>query len=96
MENEIKEVGVIGLGLMGSSIVAAMMMYGYKVIALGPLDADIEQGPGRIMHALNESRNQGFIIMMLQTWNQGLFIRAIMPICTTAFNSRMRNGESRD
>ncbi|HNP21126.1 MAG TPA: 3-hydroxyacyl-CoA dehydrogenase family protein [Panacibacter sp.] len=59
MENEIKEVGVIGLGLMGSSIVAAMMMYGYKVIALGPLDADIEQGPGRIMHALNESRNQG-------------------------------------
>lgn len=59
MENEIKEVGVIGLGLMGSSIVAAMMMYGHKVIALGPLDADIEHGPDRIMHALSESRKQG-------------------------------------
>ncbi len=57
--NEIREVGIIGLGLMGSSIVAAMVMSGYKVIALAPLDKDMEQAPDRILHALNESFKQG-------------------------------------
>jgi 3-hydroxybutyryl-CoA dehydrogenase len=55
----IKEVGVIGLGLMGSSIVAAMLMSGYKVIALAPLPADMEKAPGHIAHALQESFKQG-------------------------------------
>jgi len=54
-----KEVGVIGLGLMGSSIAAAMLMNGYKVIAVAPLESDLEQAPGRILHALNESFKQG-------------------------------------
>ncbi|MGZ8558844.1 MAG: 3-hydroxyacyl-CoA dehydrogenase NAD-binding domain-containing protein, partial [Chitinophagaceae bacterium] len=49
INNEIKEVGVIGLGLMGSSIVAAMLMSGYKVIAVAPLESDMEQGPSRIL-----------------------------------------------
>ena len=55
MKNEVKEVGIIGLGLMGSSIVAAMLINGYKVIAFGPLAADLEQGPSRILRALEES-----------------------------------------
>lgn len=58
MKNEIDEVGVIGLGLMGSSIVAAMLINGYKVIAFGPMEADIEQGPSRILLALEESYKQ--------------------------------------
>lgn len=53
------EVGVIGLGLMGSSIVAALLMSGYKVIAVAPLESDLVPAPGRILHALTESLKQG-------------------------------------
>lgn len=53
------EVGVIGLGFMGSSIVAALLMSGYKVIAVAPLQSDMEQAPTRIQHALSESFKQG-------------------------------------
>jgi 3-hydroxybutyryl-CoA dehydrogenase len=56
---ELEEVGVIGLGLMGSSIVAAMLMYGYKVVALAPLESDMKDAPGNIAHAVNESFRQG-------------------------------------
>src|SRR6476646_9156498 len=59
INTESKEVGVIGLGLMGSSIVAAMLINGYKVIALAPLTSDLDKAPGQILHALNESFNQG-------------------------------------
>lgn len=55
----LKEVGVIGLGLMGSSIAATMLMNGYKVIALAPLDTDLVAAPGNINHILQESFNQG-------------------------------------
>ena len=54
-----KEVGVIGLGLMGSSIAAAMLINGYRVIAVAPLKFDLQTGPGHILHALNESFKQG-------------------------------------
>lgn len=53
------EVGVIGLGLMGSSIVAALLMSGYKVIAVAPLESDLGPAPGRILHTLTESFKQG-------------------------------------
>lgn len=56
---ESNEVGVVGLGLMGCSIVAAMLMRGYKVIAVAPLDIDLELAPRRIQHALQESFKQG-------------------------------------
>lgn len=59
MNSESNEVGVIGLGLMGCSIVAALVMQGYKVIAVAPLESDMEQGPGRVLHALRESFRQG-------------------------------------
>jgi len=53
------EVGVVGLGLMGCSIVAALLMRGYKVVALAPQDSDLRSAPGRITHALGESFRQG-------------------------------------
>jgi 3-hydroxybutyryl-CoA dehydrogenase len=59
IKKEIKEVGVIGLGLMGSSIVAAMLINGYKVIAVAPMEPDMEHGPSRVLRALNESFKQG-------------------------------------
>jgi 3-hydroxybutyryl-CoA dehydrogenase len=53
------EVGVTGLGLMGSSIVAALLISGYKVIAVAPLESDLDHAPAQILHALNESFKQG-------------------------------------
>ena len=59
VNTESNEVGIVGLGLMGCSIAASMLMQGYKVIALAPLESDLERSPDRILHALNESYKQG-------------------------------------
>lgn len=54
-----KEVGVIGLGRMGSSIAAAMLINGYKVIALAPMQHDIDNAPAKVRYELEKSFNQG-------------------------------------
>lgn len=59
INRESNEVGVVGLGLMGCSIVAALLMRGYKVMAVAPLESDLEMAPRRILHALQESFKQG-------------------------------------
>ena len=59
IDSKSNEVGVIGLGLMGCSIAAALLMRGYKVIALAPQESDLKQAPDRILHALQESYRQG-------------------------------------
>jgi 3-hydroxybutyryl-CoA dehydrogenase len=82
-KQELKEVGVIGLGLMGSSIVAAMLMYGYKVIALAPLESDLTNAPGNIAHVLNESFRQGI-------HNKDLAVLEQQVVYTTDYND-LRN-----
>jgi 3-hydroxybutyryl-CoA dehydrogenase len=42
-------VGVVGLGLMGSSIVAALLISGHPVKAIAPIAADIENARERII-----------------------------------------------
>lgn len=59
MQTELRYAGVVGLGLMGCSIVSALVMQGYKVIAIAPMDADMELGPGRVRHVLQTSFAQG-------------------------------------
>jgi len=62
MNEENLTIGVIGLGLMGSSISAALLMKGQKVIALSPIDSPGDQAaPGRIENYLKESFAQGLI-----------------------------------
>ena len=46
-------VGVVGLGLMGSSIVAALLIAGHPVKAIAPLPVDMELAPQRIADQLN-------------------------------------------
>ena len=55
------EVGVVGLGLMGSSIVAAMLIAGHKVVALAPLPTDLNRAPGKILHFLEECQKNGLV-----------------------------------
>jgi 3-hydroxybutyryl-CoA dehydrogenase len=59
MNMDSNEVGVIGLGLMGCSITAALLMKGYRVIAVAPRDTDLESAPERISHMLEESFTRG-------------------------------------
>ncbi len=46
-------VGVVGLGLMGSSIVAALLIAGHPVVAIAPTDTDASEADLRISHQLD-------------------------------------------
>lgn len=46
------DVGVVGLGLMGSSVVTALLISGHKVKAIAPLAIDMVAGPKRIKDQL--------------------------------------------
>ena len=59
IKRQSNEVGVTGLGLMGCSIAAALLIHGYKVIAVAPQESDMTLAPQRIRHALRESFKQG-------------------------------------
>lgn len=53
-------VGIVGLGLMGSSIAAALLISDQKVIALAPIVSDLDQtAPDRIRHSLEECLREG-------------------------------------
>lgn len=56
--NEIP-VSVVGLGLMGCSITACLLMAGHPVVALAPVDGDLQHAEERIMHHLQKSFEQG-------------------------------------
>jgi 3-hydroxybutyryl-CoA dehydrogenase len=67
-ENKIEDsenkhnIGVIGLGLMGCSIVTALLIAGNKVIALAPMPSDMEKAPGKILQCLEDAYKNGFSI----------------------------------
>ncbi len=62
MENTVtsREVGVVGLGLMGCSIVSALLIAGNKVIAIAPIPEDLDKGPAKITHYIEEAHKHGF------------------------------------
>lgn len=59
-KNEINEIGVVGLGLMGCSIITALLISGNKIIALAPQIGDMENAPDKIKHYLKEAHTHGF------------------------------------
>ena len=54
-------VGVVGLGLMGSSIVAALLVAGHPVRAIAPLAAEAPEAPARIGGQLRQCREAALI-----------------------------------
>jgi 3-hydroxybutyryl-CoA dehydrogenase len=53
--------GVVGLGLMGSSIAVALLISGHPVKAIAPMPEDAELGPVRIKEQLSECHKSGLL-----------------------------------
>jgi 3-hydroxybutyryl-CoA dehydrogenase len=58
--NEIT-VGVVGLGLMGTSFIATLLMTGHRVVAIAPIPEDMDLAPERIQHHLLLCQKSGFL-----------------------------------
>lgn len=54
-------VGVVGLGLMGCSIITCMIMAGPPVVAIAPVSVDLQDASKRIREHLLQSKEQGLI-----------------------------------
>lgn len=53
-------IGIVGLGLMGASIAAALLLKNQKVVAVSPIASDIDKAaPDRIRHSLEKCLQEG-------------------------------------
>ncbi len=59
-KENMSEVGVVGLGLMGCSIITALLVAGNKVVALAPIEADLKNALHKIQHNLASADHNGF------------------------------------
>lgn len=59
-KRNLSQVGVVGLGLMGSSVVAALLIVGEKVVALAPVSNDLDGVLRRIEGHVEKSYSHGF------------------------------------
>ncbi len=55
-------VGVVGLGLMGCSITACLLMAGHRVVAVAPLPMDVPTAKPRISEHLQKSLEEGLTV----------------------------------
>ncbi|WP_373517512.1 3-hydroxyacyl-CoA dehydrogenase family protein [Pricia sp.] len=61
--NNNTNIGIVGLGLMGTSIAAALALKGQKIIAVAPIVSDLDKSaPNRIRHALAECFREGLTL----------------------------------
>ena len=78
MMNNIKTgdiaVGVVGLGLMGSSIVVSLLIAGHPVKAIAPLPDDMEAAPVRINNHLSHCEKAGLLNRSIDSYLQQLTI----------------------
>ena len=52
-------VGVVGLGLMGCSIATCLLMAGHPVVAVAPIESDLQHAEKRIRDHLSKSKEEG-------------------------------------
>lgn len=55
------EIGVVGIGLMGSSIIVSLLASGHRVKAIAPIAADFAAAGSRISEQLNNCRQMGLL-----------------------------------
>ncbi len=68
------EIGVVGLGLMGSSIVVALLMAGHRVVAIAPLPGDMENAEGYIRAQLQDCEKAGLLEKHVDSYISKLII----------------------
>ena len=54
-------IGVVGLGLMGCSIATCLLMAGHPVVAIAPIESDLQHAEKRIREHLTKSRQEKLI-----------------------------------
>lgn len=69
-------VGVVGLGLMGSSIVAALLIAGHPVKAIAPLPVDMDLAPQRITDQLRHCEKADLLTRPMEDYLSQLTVSA--------------------
>jgi 3-hydroxybutyryl-CoA dehydrogenase len=67
-------VGVVGLGLMGSSFIASLLMAGNKVKAIAPQPEDMSLAPKRIHHHLSVCERAGLLCKPIEAYLERVVI----------------------
>ncbi|MBD2752655.1 3-hydroxyacyl-CoA dehydrogenase family protein [Spirosoma validum] len=67
-------VGVVGLGLMGCSIVTCLLIAGHPVVAIAPIPSDMETAEPRIKGHLAGALHEGLITQSAETYSDQLRI----------------------
>ncbi|MDH7460626.1 3-hydroxyacyl-CoA dehydrogenase family protein [Chitinophagaceae bacterium 26-R-25] len=67
-------VGVVGLGLMGTSLIVSLLMAGHRVIAIAPINDDMTDAPQRILEHLMICENAGSLNQPIDAYLSQLVI----------------------
>lgn len=67
-------VGVVGLGLMGSSIIASLLIAGHRVIAIAPIPEDMPGSYERIRQQLTHGEQSDLLTLPIDTYMSRLTI----------------------
>lgn len=74
IETSAINIGVVGLGLMGTSIVTTFLLAGHPVKAIAPLPADIVHAPDHIRHQLSHCKNSELLSRPIDSYLSQLTI----------------------
>jgi 3-hydroxybutyryl-CoA dehydrogenase len=89
-------IGVVGLGLMGSSITTCLLMSGHPVIGLAPKEDDLQYAKKRITDYLVRSKQEGLITETPDALLKNLIITtdyAGLSICSLVIESTLEDLE---
>lgn len=67
-------IGVVGLGLMGCSIATCLLMAGHRVVAVAPIESDLDHAEPRIKEHLFRSRKEGLTHQEPEVWMKNILI----------------------
>jgi 3-hydroxybutyryl-CoA dehydrogenase len=75
-KEKIADIGVVGLGLMGTSIITALLISGHKIVGVAALPEDLVSAAERVEHYLLESHKHGVANRKPEEYMQRLLITA--------------------
>lgn len=82
-DQKLQQIGVVGLGLMGSSIIVSFLNAGYRVVAMTPLVEELEIGHKRIVDQLQSCHDMGLLKGDIETYKDSLLVTASYSYLST-------------